>query len=201
MRIHELHLRLGHSNARYTSNTARAIYGKEYVQKTGLTCIDCGIAKIKRTTLNKENVNRSKIPGERIYVDISSVNTVSFSGKVFWILAVDDATAYKWSVYVKTKDMIGEAIVSLIKSNKKLCTMLRYLRMDNGGENALIVQELKKAGINNIKYEFTAPNTPQQNGVVERGFLVFIPELEPPYVLWMKSRELGPTSGPNVHQQ
>ena len=134
MIVDDLHLRLGHVNARFTSNTAKAIYGSDYIQKTGLTCIDCGIAKIKRTTLHKVNVNRSKITGEIIYVDISRVNTESFSGNVFWVLVVDDETGYKWSVFVKNKDMIGEAVITLVKSDKKLCTRIQYLRMDNAGE-------------------------------------------------------------------
>ena len=39
--------------------------------------------------------------------------------------------------------------------------------MDNAGENLALASKLKQKG---ISVEFTAPNTPQQNGVIERGF-------------------------------
>jgi len=118
----------------------------------------------------------------------------------FWILVVDDTTGYKWSVFVKNKDMIGEAVITLVKSDKKLSTKLRYLHMDNSSENELIIQELKNSGIKNVKYKFTAPNTPQKNGVVERFFQEYTPVLGQRYTLWMRNRELGPASGPSVHQ-
>ena len=41
--------------------------------------------------------------------------------------------------------------------------------MDNAGENLDLQRELEKSEWN-VKFEFTAPNTPQQNGKVERKF-------------------------------
>ncbi len=44
---------------------------------------------------------------------------------------------------------------------------IKYLRCDNAGEN----QALKEiCGKNGIKMEWTSPNIPQENRVVERGF-------------------------------
>ena len=153
------------------------------------------VAKIKRSNLNKVNLHRSKVPGERVYIDTSSVNTQSFNGSKFWIIAVDDATKFKWSMFVQTKNNIGEAVASLIKSNEKLLTKLRFLRMDNAGENLCVGKVLRNAGIKNIQYEYTAPYTPQQNGVAERGFSGLYPEYGLHCVAWMRSLDLGPASG------
>ena len=48
------------------------------------------------------------------------------------------------------------------------------MRLDNSGENIKLKNELTSnfnyPDIRNITIEFTAPHTPQQNGVVERSF-------------------------------
>ena len=46
---------------------------------------------------------------------------------------------------------------------------LKFIRCDNGGENYELEKSCIKEGLN-IKFEFTARHTPQQNGVVERAF-------------------------------
>ena len=43
------------------------------------------------------------------------------------------------------------------------------IRLDNSGENRALESICKQEGLD-IKFEFTAPNTPQQNGRVERKF-------------------------------
>ena len=46
---------------------------------------------------------RSKIPGERLCFDVSSVKARSFGGAKFWLLVMDDATGYSWSYFLKQK--------------------------------------------------------------------------------------------------
>ena len=46
------------------------------------------------------------------------------------------------------------------------------MRCDNAGEHTSLREELINEGLGNIKIEFTAPRTPQKNGVVEREFSV-----------------------------
>ena len=43
------------------------------------------------------------IPRERLYLNISSSNTYSLSGKRHLLLVVGDATSYMWSVFLKNK--------------------------------------------------------------------------------------------------
>ena len=44
--------------------------------------------------MRKVSEERVKGKGERIYVDISSVNHVSFGGKQYWVMGVDEYTSY-----------------------------------------------------------------------------------------------------------
>jgi len=53
----------------------------------------------------------------------------------------------------------------LQNQNKKV----KYIRCDNAGENISLQKALDAEGMN-IKFEFTARETPQQNGKVERAF-------------------------------
>ena len=46
---------------------------------------------------------------------------------------------------------------------------VKYIRMDNAGENKSLATKVQSLGIT-VKY--VAPNTPQHNGVVERAFAV-----------------------------
>ena len=47
---------------------------------------------------------------------------------------------------------------------------MRYICCDNGGEKVKIKDKLVTENIKGIDIEFTSPSTPQQNGIVERGF-------------------------------
>ena len=51
----------------------------------------------------------------------------------------------------------------------KISKKIKYIRCDNACENIALEAECKKQGLG-IIFEFTAPGTPQQNGVVERAF-------------------------------
>ena len=46
---------------------------------------------------------------------------------------------------------------------------VKYIHCDKAGENKALQQQLKKDG-SKIQFEFTAPDMPQQNGIVECAF-------------------------------
>ena len=46
------------------------------------------------------------------------------------------------------------------------------IRCDNDGENKVLLQKCNEEKLK-IKFEFTSPRTPQQNGLVEREFETF----------------------------
>ena len=58
-------------------------------------CENCTMGKAHQKNVPKLNKHGSKIPGERLYIDISSIKARSLSGSKFWLLAVDEATHIK----------------------------------------------------------------------------------------------------------
>jgi hypothetical protein len=102
--------------------------------------------------------------------DISSIKDVSLGGLKFWLLVVDEATDMCWSFFLKQKSETREKIHGLLcELRDRLNKVVKFLRCDNSGENKRTEEFLKEKGIG-TQFEYTAPNTPQQNGKVERKF-------------------------------
>ena len=103
-------------------------------------------------------------------IDISSVKTKNSKrvGK-YWLLVVDEATSMKWSFFLKSKDSQVALLIGFIKTLQNQNKQVKFIRCDNAGENISLQQALDSEGMN-IKFEFTARETPQQNGKVERAF-------------------------------
>jgi hypothetical protein len=92
---------LGHVNERYLQTTAKyhniTLIGK--LQE----CVECALAKMHMKPINKETVERGKIPGERIFVDISHFPKPSIANSKYWLLILDDATDMIFSIILKNK--------------------------------------------------------------------------------------------------
>ena len=85
------------------------------------------------------------------------------------MLVVDQVTKMKWSFFLKKKSEQPQVLwdfVTELKNKHKI--NVRKWRCDNAGEN-LKTQELFDSKGSMIMFEYTARETPQQNGVVERG--------------------------------
>ena len=80
---------------------------------------------------------------------------------------MDDATGFKFSFFLKQKSETAGKVTELIKHLKEY--KVKFIRCDNAGENLKLEEACKKEGFG-IKFEYTAPGTPQQNGKVERAF-------------------------------
>ena len=74
-RFHQI---CGHAGTHLMQATAK-YYGVE-LSGTVQKCVSCSLEKIRQKNIPKENENKSKIPGERMYLDISSMRTVSLGG-------------------------------------------------------------------------------------------------------------------------
>jgi hypothetical protein len=78
-------------------------------------CEACSIGNAKQKNINKQWKGGSSVPGERLYVDISSIQRVSFGGAKFWALVVDDFSGYCWRYFLRAKSELKERILDLIK--------------------------------------------------------------------------------------
>ncbi len=73
--INDLHKEYSHASEATTRATAKA----RGIKPTGIfqPCESCLVGKARKTNISKEPNERSKVPGERLMLDISSPNTVS----------------------------------------------------------------------------------------------------------------------------
>ena len=106
-----------------------------------------------------------------MYLDISSMRKPSMGGRQHWVMLVDEATKYKKSFFLKKKNEQVEPIIDwkkALKARHKI--QVKIIRCDNAGENKVLERESDKKELG-IIFEYTAPGTPQQNGMVERAFV------------------------------
>ena len=95
----------------------------------------------------------------------------SMGGRQHWVMLVDEATKYKKSFFMIKKNEQVEPIIDLIKALKaRHKIQVKIIRCDSAGENKVLERESDNNEFG-IIFEYTAPGTPQQNGVVERVFV------------------------------
>ena len=165
----EAHQVLGHPEKKLIQGTSNRL-GWKLMGEDMTACEECLIAKARRTNLPKTAKNPSKTPGERIMIDISSVrNKENIKSGRFWLLVVDEATNMKWSFFLHTKKQQTPVLLGFIKTLKELGRPVKFIRCDNAGENETLKKQLDLQG-SSIRFEYTARQTPQQNGKVERAF-------------------------------
>ncbi len=79
---------------------------------------------------------------------------------------MDNATGYVWSYFLKYKSDLTTNVLGLIKelkSSNVAVKIVNYICCNNAGENVALEMAYKQEGLG-IKFEYTAPGTPQQNG-------------------------------------
>jgi hypothetical protein len=170
--VNDFHKSMGHIYKGALDKTA-AYYGVKLRGKLE-PCYECSLAKIRQVNVGKEAKSKSTVPGERLFVDISSVSTVSFGGAKFWVLVVDDCTDKCWSFFVKAKSQMPDKVVLLIKKLRSdqrypIRHVVKTIRCDDAGENKVLETLCIKEQLG-IHFEYTGPGTPQYNGRVERKF-------------------------------
>jgi transposase InsO family protein len=96
------------------------------------------------------------------------VKSTTPGGRRYFLLLVDDAIRYMWVVLLTAKSEASSAIKRIQAAAKKECgRKLRVLRTVNGGEFTA-VEFAAYCADEGVTRHFSAPYTPQQNGVVER---------------------------------
>ena len=164
-----IHRVTGHAGHHLMDATAK-YYKVDLTGKVN-NCLSCSLEKIKQKNIPKKNEDKSKNPGERMYLDISSMRKPSMGGRQHWVMLVDEATKYKKSFFLKKKNEQVEPIIDWIKALKTRHEIqVKIIRCDNAGENKVLEKESDKNELG-IIFEYTAPGTPQQNGVVERALV------------------------------
>ena len=163
------HRETGHAGHHLMDATAK--YYKVNLTGKVNNCLSCSLEKRRQKNIPKKNEDKSENPGERMYLDISSMRKPSMGGRQHWVMLVDDATKYKKSFFLKMKNEQVEHIIEWIKALKARHEIqVKIIRCDNAGENKVLERESDKNELG-IIFEYKAPGTPQQNGAVERAFV------------------------------
>jgi len=76
------------------------------------------------------------MPGKWLFIDISHVKSQSFGSLQFWLLAVNDAMDFSFSLFLKSKDQMAKVMILLIQ---ELCNsegiIMKKIRCNNSREN------------------------------------------------------------------
>jgi hypothetical protein len=75
------------------------------------TCKDCQLSNANQKGVQKTTSDRSSIPGERLFIDITSIKKKSIGGNKYWLVIVDDATNFTWSIFLTQKNHTADNMV------------------------------------------------------------------------------------------
>ena len=167
----EWHKRFGHIS----------VSGLQHMNKGGLVdgfeapkdkptfeCVACTKVKQTRNPFPRKQITRTMQPGELIHTDLWEVREMGIHRVKYYISFIDDCS---WCVTIeclKTKDQTTEKIKNYVAHLECQYAMKpKGFCADNGGEYIGIM--LKQwCEQNGIKLEYTAPHSPEQNGVAEQ---------------------------------
>jgi transposase InsO family protein len=132
-------------------------------------CAACQAGKQVGSTHHNKNVMTSSRPLELLHMDLfGPVAYLSIGGSKYGLVIVDDFSRFTWVFFLQDKsETQGTLKRFLRRAQNEFELKVKKIRSDNGSEfkNLQVEEYLEEEG---IKHEFSAPYTPQQNGVVER---------------------------------
>lgn len=165
------HRRLGHVNYKTLDiiNSKGLVRGlPKFGRIRDMVCGPCSVGKMHKAPHTKSTNIPSTHPLQLVHMDLMSSRTQSRYGRTYILVIVDDFSRFTWAIFLKNKSDTFDAfrIWSNKVENDKDCG-IGHIRSDRGGEfkDTGIIDYCEKAG---ITHEFSAPRTPQSNGVVER---------------------------------
>ena len=129
----------------------------------------CQKGKQRKTSFKSKPFSSIEEPLMLLPMDLfRPVNIMSISKKKYALVIFEDFTRFSWIFFLHSKDEVSQLIINHIRnvetrSKWKVAT----IRSDNGTEfrNSSMREFCESKGISQT---FSAPRTPQQNGVVER---------------------------------
>ena len=132
-------------------------------------CGACQLGKHKKASFHSKNVVSTKQCLELVHMDLIGPNrTISLGGCTYCLVMVDDYNRYTWVIFLKSKNETFPEFARLMRKiqNQKE-VVIKIIRTDNGTEfrKSHFEEYCDSLGID---HNFSAPRTPQQNGVVER---------------------------------
>ncbi|GJU95677.1 retrovirus-related pol polyprotein from transposon TNT 1-94 [Tanacetum coccineum] len=133
-------------------------------------CDACKIGKQAHASHKAKNVVSTTKCLELVHMDLFGPSAVrSYGGNRYTLVIVDDYSRYTWTRFLKNKTEAFDQFKIFSKKiqNQLGCTIVS-IRTDHGREFDNEVQFGEFCNANGITHNFSAPRTPQSNGVVER---------------------------------
>ena len=116
-----------------------------------------------------KNVMTTKRPLEMLHMDLfGPIAYISIGGNKYGLVIVDDYSRFTWVFFLHDKSETQGVLKKFLKrAQNEFSLRIKKIRSDNGSEfkNTQVEEFLDEEG---IKHEFSAPYSPQQNGVAER---------------------------------
>ena len=172
--INRFHKVFGHASDEAMKATAK-FYGWK-LTGTLEACEDCQMSNAQQKKVPKKTEAQSHTPGERLFVDMSSVSKhKSLGGARVWLAAVDDATGYTWSHLIDKKSHAPKSLRTLVRRLNDRGNPVKFIRMDDAGELKKFAEDCKEAKeecLRKVQVEHTSRDSPQFNGKVERKIAV-----------------------------
>ena len=132
-------------------------------------CDACQKAKQRRTSFKSKAESSINEPYHMLHLDLfGPVNIMSINKKRYTLVIVDEYTRFTWVYFLHRKDETSDILMDHVKLIETGTSYkVKILRSDNGTEfkNSEVEDFCRNKG---ISHQFSAPGTPQQNGVVER---------------------------------
>jgi transposase InsO family protein len=108
-------------------------------------------------------------PLEMLHMDLfCPVAYISIGGKKYGLVIIDDYSCFTWVLFLQDKSETQEVLKKFLRrAQNEFNVKVKKIRSDNGTKfkNTQVEDFLDEEG---IKHEFSAPYTPQQNGVAKR---------------------------------
>ncbi|GJS94508.1 retrovirus-related pol polyprotein from transposon TNT 1-94 [Tanacetum coccineum] len=166
------HRRLGHANMRLIQslsskelvrNLPKLKYDKHF-------CDACKIGKQAHASHKAKNMVSTKRCLELLHMDLFGPSAIkSYGGNLYTLVVVDDYSRYTWTRFLKTKNEAFEKFEILSrKIQNQLGSSIIAIRTDHGREFDNEVQFGAYCDAQGITHNFSAPRTPQSNGVVKK---------------------------------
>jgi transposase InsO family protein len=165
------HKRLSHANFESLEKMGRLemVRGLPPISHAEQFCDTCVLVKHRRRVFPKQSKYHADKALELVHGDLCGLIKPATPGEQrYFLLLVDDVTRYMWVVLLTAKSEASSAIKRIQAAAEKECgRKLRVLRTDNGGEFTA-AEFAAYCADEGITRHFSAPYTPQQNGVVEQ---------------------------------
>ncbi|KAD3067345.1 hypothetical protein E3N88_35225 [Mikania micrantha] len=162
------HSRLGHVSLSSIKRLKTTGHFKMTNMMKGFKCPVCVEAKLSKQPF-KSITSRSTKPLELIHSDLADFkNSISRGGKKYYVTFIDDYSRYTKLYLLNSKDEADQMfMIYKTEVENQLDRKIKRFRSDRGGEYS--TTNLKNfCEEHGIIHEYSAPYTPQQNGVAER---------------------------------